>query len=76
MCSINQPSVIVGSTEDERMIVDTRDWTSFFATQMKKLPGIKKFHHFIFSSSKPGLVYARETRESEERSTQTAIDGC
>ena len=44
------------STEDDRTIITTYDWTSFFVTKFKKIPGIKKIHHFRFSSSSPGCV--------------------
>ena len=33
-----------------------RDWTSFFAPKLKKIKGIKKYHHFHFNSSEPGVV--------------------
>ena len=42
------------------VIVPTYDWVSFFASRFKKLPNIKKGHHFRFSSSHVGVVYTKK----------------
>lgn len=54
------------SKEDGGTIVPSHDWTGFLAPHMKKIPGIKQFHHFRMSASSPGDVFVRELRESEE----------
>ena len=54
------------SSKDGSTIVQTHDWTDFFATRMKKITGIKKFHHFRVSSSSPGSVFVRELSDSPE----------
>ena len=55
------------SKEDGTMIVPTYNWTDFFATRMKKITGIKKLHHFRFSSDLPGSVFVKERSDSTER---------
>ncbi len=62
VCNVSQ----LNSGEDGTTIVPVFDWTSFFATRMKKLPGIKKFHHFHFDSAKAGEVLVKERSNSAE----------
>lgn len=50
--------------EDGKPIVPMYDWTSFFAPHLKKIPGIKKMHHFRCESSEPGVVYVKERSDS------------
>ena len=50
-------------TEDGTVVVPTFDWTSFFASHLKKFAGIKKYHHFTFDSSKPGVMLAVTPRK-------------
>ena len=47
------------TTEDGSNMVPMFDWTDFFANHTKKIPGIKKYHHFRFDSSHPGKVFVR-----------------
>ena len=54
------------SREDGSTIVPTYDWSTFFAPHFKKLPGIKKIHHFRMSSSHPGIVFTKEHSDSPE----------
>ena len=51
---------IVG-THDGRVIVPVYDWVSFLGQYFKKLPGIKKFHHFTLSKKSPGRVSYKES---------------
>ena len=44
----------------------TYNWTDFFAPRLKKISGIKKFHHFRVSSLSPGLVFAKQWSDSPE----------
>ena len=53
-------------SEDGEVIVPVFNWTSFFATKLKKLIGIKKLHHFKFNSSNPGVVTAKERCDTSE----------
>ena len=54
------------SREDESTIVQTYDWTDFFAPRMKKIIGIKKLHHFRIESASPGCVFTKEQCDSTE----------
>ena len=60
----NTPQLV--STEDLTTVVPVYDWTSYFATRMKKLPGIKKLHHFQPNSAKAGSVFVKECSDSSE----------
>ena len=46
--------------ENGSVVVPTYDWVSFFAPRFKKVPNIKKGHHFRFSSSQSGMVHTKE----------------
>ena len=48
------------STEDGRNVVPTHDWTGFLAPCFIKLKNIKQYHHFLFSSSSPGVVQIKK----------------
>ena len=61
-CNVSQ----LVSDEDGNMIVPTFDWTDFFACHMKKFQGIKKYHHFLFDSSDPGVVTMKVHSDSAE----------
>ena len=54
----NEAQLVVDETGS--VIVPTYDWVSFFAPRFKKLPSIKKGHHFRFFSSHPGAVFTKE----------------
>ena len=42
--------------EDGSTIVPTYNWIDFFAPHVRKLLGIKHFHHFMFDAADPGAV--------------------
>lgn len=52
--------------EDGSTIVPTYDWANLFAEHFRKLPSIKKYHHFRMSSSSPGMVFVKEHSDSPE----------
>ena len=52
-------------TEDTE-IVQTRDWPSFLLPHFKKIPNIKKYHYFHFSSSTPGIMLVREHADTPD----------
>ena len=58
---------IVG-THDGRVIVPVYDWVLFLGRYFKKLPGIKKFHHFTFLKESPGIVSYKESVYSPQQS--------
>ena len=47
--------------EDGSMIVQTFNWTDFFAPHFKRIASIKKYHHFRMTSSAPGCVFLKST---------------
>ena len=47
-------------THDGRVIVPVYDWVSFLEPYFKKIPNIKKYHHFRFSKASPGMVFCKE----------------
>jgi len=49
------------------VIVPVYDWTSFLSQYFKKLPNIKKYHHFRFSKENPGMIYFKELVSSPEQ---------
>ena len=55
-------------THDGRVIVPVYDWSSFLGQYFKKLPKIKKCHHFRFSNENPGKVFYKEFVFSPEQS--------
>ena len=43
-----------------------RNWDVFLAEHFKPLKGIRKLHHFHFSSTEPGTVYVKESIHDTE----------
>lgn len=62
------------STEDGTTLVPTYDWTDYFAPNMSKISGIKKMHHFRFTSSEPGIVYTKLQCDTPEKRMVIAKD--
>ena len=56
---------IVG-TQDGKVIVPMYDWAAYLSLHIRKLPGIKKYHHFRFSSEHPGSIFLRINAEAPE----------
>ena len=54
------------TAEDGSIVVPTFDWTDFLAPHYKKFSNIKKYHHFRFVSSEPGVVFAKEHADTTE----------
>ena len=61
-------------THDGQEIVPVYDWAEFLSEYFTKLPNIKKYHHFRFSTEEPGKVYFKEQRFSQERSLMLLKD--
>ena len=53
---------------DGTVIVPVYDWSSFLEQFFKKVPNIKKYHHFRFCKEEPGRVYFKELNPSAEQS--------
>ena len=47
---------LLGSQMMGNVIVPLRDWADFLSPKFRRLTGIKKCHHFQFSTSFPGVV--------------------
>ena len=62
----NNKAQIVG-THDGRVIVPVYDWASFLEPYFKKIPNIKKYHHFRFSKATPGMAFCKELVTSPEQ---------
>ena len=56
---VNKAQIV--ATHDGRVIVPVYDWVSFLGEYFKKIPNLKKFHHFAFSKETPGLVSCKES---------------
>jgi len=62
------------ATHDDRILVPVYDWSSFLGQYFKKIPHIKKFHHFRFSKNEPGIVFCKELLSSPEQAFQLLKD--
>ena len=71
--AIVNESQLVGSQTGEP-IVPVRDWANFLGPKFKRLTGIKRFHHFRFDKSSPGVVYLKLHSSSEEEKRRLVKD--
>ena len=71
-CNIAQ----VVSHENGRIVVPSYNWTDFFATRMKKIIGIKRFHHFRMVASSPGVVFVKHWSDSSEEEMKLTKETC
>eukprot|EP00064_Thunnus_orientalis_P018752 superscaffoldBa00004421_g18858 len=62
--SVNIPQLI--GDETGQVFVQTHDWHSFLTPSFKPLPGMKTYHHFRFTCTVPGMVFAKEFANMEE----------
>ena len=61
---------------DGEVIVSTYDWVSFFARALfKKLSEIKVTHYFHMTSTKPGVVVAKQQSDSAGKEHNILKDG-
>ena len=51
---VNEAQLI--GRQDGTVEVPVYNWTGFFSGHFRKLPKIKSYHHFTFSSCSPGIV--------------------
>ena len=54
---------LVGTQEGE-LIVPTYSWSSFLSQYFKRIPGIKKIHHFIIHSPEPSEIQLKQSVDS------------
>lgn len=60
---------------DEANPVIFYDWKSFLGAFFKPLKNISKFHSFVVSASKPGVVICKEFADSQERAFSLLRNG-
>ena len=70
--SVNSAQLV--GTQDGEMVVPIYDWQSFLLTKFRKLPGIKKFHNFKFSSESIGEVIIKEYSNSLQKTINLLRD--
>ena len=51
-------------TEDYEVIVPQADWQAFLQPFFPVMPGIKRYHHFHFDSTQPGMLFRKEYADS------------
>ncbi len=51
-----------------------RDWTAWLSVFFRKIPGIKKYHHFIIDSEEPGIVALKENIDAKEEKIEILKD--
>ena len=51
---------------DGSLLINSYQWTAYLGQYFKKLPSIKKFHHFRFDSAQPGVVFCKEFDDTPE----------
>jgi len=56
---------LVGSESGETY-VPCRNWQQLLEIYFRTLPKIKSYHHFRFTSNKPGVVFVKEFCDSPE----------
>lgn len=62
--------------ESGKTFVPCFNWQSFLECYFKPMPSIKKFHHFRFSSSEFGIVYAKQYSDSAEEHFNLCKNKC
>ena len=67
-------SVQLIGTQEGEVLVPTYEWTGFFIPLFKKLPGIKKFHHFFVDELQPGIIKVKEWSDSPTVSVKLLRD--
>ena len=61
-------------TQNGEVVVPVYDWGQFLGERFRKLPKIKSFQHFTFTSSKPGIVHIKSFSDSEESTFRLLSD--
>ena len=51
-------------TEDYEVIVPQADWQAFLQPFFPVMPGIKRYRHFCFDSTQPGMLFRKEYADS------------
>ena len=70
---VNKAQLVL--THDGRVIVPVYDCSTFLGQYFRKIPNIKKFHHFRFFKDEPRVVYCPEYLSSPEQVCVLLKDG-
>ena len=66
--TVNIPQIC--GTEDGQVIVPTYNWKDDLSIRFKTVKNIKTYHHFRFTSEKPGSVFVKTHADSDETEIQ------
>ena len=69
---INKAQLV--GTHNGRVIVPVYDWTSFLEPYFKRIPNIKKYHHFRFSKDSPGMIFCKELVTIKSRTAVYVVE--
>ena len=61
-------------TQDGEVVVLMYDWAGFLQQYIRKVPRMKSYHHFTFSSAKPGVVTMKEFSDSPSTAYHILVD--
>ena len=61
-------------TQDGQTVVTTYDGAAMLGRHLRKIKGVKKFRHFRFDSSTPGVVHVRHEAEGVETTLDLGLD--
>ncbi|XP_076088462.1 uncharacterized protein LOC143058871 [Mytilus galloprovincialis] len=65
--SSSSNEVVQYNQENNEITWQWRDWKSFLSVLFKPVPGIRKYHHFVFRHDKPGIVIVKEKCDGIEK---------
>ena len=73
--SIDQVEKLVNDSSSTNIAVrypswQWKDWKGFLSRFFKRIPGVRRFHHFTFTSERPGEVLVKESHDSESHPVQ------
>ena len=60
--------------QDGQTVVTTYDWAAMLGRHLRKIKGMKKFRHFRFDSSTPGVIHVRHEAEGVETTLDLGLD--
>ena len=61
-------------TQCGEVVVPTYNWSALYTGRLKKLKGIKKYHHFTITSTTPGSVCVKTESDSDEEHISLLTD--
>ena len=62
---VNEPQLV--GAQDGSTVVPMYNWGAYFDEGTTKVPGIKKYQHFRFSSEHPGKVFVKSSKGGIEK---------